>query len=227
MILRKLLAATLALAAAFAVSSCSNMPTGGASMAAYDAYDSPAKQPQNRGAVLVKVSLRNQMLYVMEGSEPLLVTPVSIGTPSKPTPQGSYRIFKKTHRHRANSHGFAYSGNQAKKTYLASKPAGWSFKGTPMPYWCEFKPNYGIHTGWMKPYPCTHGCLRMHHNVAPKFFQMVSVGTPVHIASSQPEDATIGRNVPRPPDASPLPDFAPSWYLSDAAFTHHKPVRFE
>jgi hypothetical protein len=225
---RNLILPVLALAAAFAATSCSNLPSGGsASLAAYNAYDRPAKLPSNRSAVRVKVSLRNQMAYVLEGSQPLLVMPVAIGTPGTPTPQGSFRIFNKTHRHRANTHGYAYNGSQATKTYLAKKPAGWSFKGTPMPYWCEFKPNYGFHTGWMKPYPCTHGCIRMHHNVAPKFYQIVSNGTPVNIASTQPEDATLGRNVPRPPDSNPLPDFAPSFYIGDDAYSYHKPVKFD
>ena len=76
----------------------------------------------------------------------------------------------------------------------------------------------------MKPYPCTHGCIRMHENVAPKFFQLISNGTPVNIANTQPEDATIGRNIPRPPDASPLPDYPPNYYLTDRHFTNHQPA---
>lgn len=196
-------------------------------MAAYDAYDRPAKLPKNPSAVKVKVSLKNQMAYVMEGNEPLLVMPVGVGLPSTPTPTGTFRIYRKNHYQRANTHGFAYSGGQVRRSYLAKKPGGWSFKGTPMPYWCEFKTAYGFHTGWMKPYPCTHGCLRMHHNVAPKFFRLVSVGTPVSIAATQPEDATIGKNVPRPIDSTPLPDFEPSFYLSDQPFTHHKKPSFD
>lgn len=196
-------------------------------MDAYNAYDSPAKLPKNPSNVRVKVSIKNQMVYVMEGNEPLLVTPVAVGKAGSPTPTGSFRIFSKEQYRRANTHGFAYSGSNYKQTYLAKKPSGWSFKGTPMPYWCEFKPAYGFHTGWMKPYPCTHGCLRMHHNVSPKFFKLVSTGTPVSIAQTQPEDSTIGKNVPRPPDASPLPDFHPSFYVGNEAFGYHKKPSYQ
>ena len=224
---RKLILPSLVLAAVVATTSCSDMSTGGAGMAAYNAYDCPAKMPHNRSAVRVKVSLSKQMAYVLEGSQPLLVMPVGVGTPKTPTPQGSFRIYDKTQRHRAGSHGFAYNGNQAKRCFLSDKPPGWSFKGTPMPYWCEFKANYGFHTGWLKHTPCTHGCIRMHHNLAPKFFQLVSNGTPVSIAYSQPEDSTLGANVPRPPDSGPLPDFAPSFYIGDQSFTYHKPVSFQ
>jgi hypothetical protein len=218
----------LAALAAAALSSCTTTSSpGGAGMAAYNAYDRPAKLPKNPSNVRVKVSIKNQMAYVMEGNEALLVMPVGVGKAGSPTPTGNFRIFRKNHRQRANTHGFAHKGGDIRQTYLAKKPAGYSFKGTPMPYWCEFKPAYGFHTGWMKPFPCTHGCLRMHHNVSPKFFKLVSNGTPVSIAQSQPEDATLGNNVPRPPDSTPLPDFHPSFYLGDGAFSHHKSPSFE
>ncbi len=216
----------LAVAGALALSSCSTTPMGGG-VAAYRAYDLPASLPKNPDAVRVKVSVSNQAAYVMEGSKPLLVMPVSVGTSSSPTPRGTYRIYSKQAKRRAQTHGFAYSGNNIKQTYLSKKPAGWSFKGTPMPYWCEFKSAYGFHTGWMKPYPCTHGCIRMHENVAPKFYRLVKTGTPVQIATSQPEDKTIGRNIPRPPDAGPLPDYPPNFYLGDGYFTNHKRPSFQ
>jgi len=209
---------TSALAAVF-ITSCSNIPSSSGS---YFDYDRPATLPSNPSNVRVKVSLSNQMVYVLEGDKPLLVTPVSVGTAKTPTPKGNFRIFNKEAKRRANTHGYATKGNQVKKTYLSAKPAGWSFKGTPMPYWCEFKSAYGFHTGWVKPYPCTHGCIRLHENVAPKFFRLVSVGTSVNIANSQPEDATLGRNIPKAPDASPLPDYPPSLMLSDKIFTKHK-----
>jgi hypothetical protein len=211
-------------AAAF-LSSCSTTSSSGSGLAAYHAYDRPAKLPSNPNNVKVKVSLSKQRTYVMEGSEVLLSMPVSVGSPGTATPSGSFRVFNKVAKKRANSHGFAYSGSNVKKTMLSSKPAGWSFKGTPMPYWVEFKPNYGFHTGWVKHHPCTHGCIRLHENVAPKFFQLVKVGTPVSIAYSHPEDAIHG-NIPLPPDSGPLPDYAASMYLGDGYFSQHKAPKF-
>lgn len=194
-----------------------------ASMRAYEAFDVPATLPSDRSKVRVKVSLSNRVAYVLEGNKPLLVMPVTVGKPSTPTPVGSFRIMTKTHRYRANTHGYAVNGTTVRPSYLRSKPPGWGFRGTPMPYWCEFKSAYGFHTGWMKPFPATSGCLRMHKNVAPKFFRLVSVGTPVSIARSQPEDATIGRNVPRPPDSTPFPGNPDVMMaLTDNFFTMHK-----
>lgn len=214
---------TLAVAASSAAffSSCSNVSTGGSGLSGYQSYDVPTKLPSNPSAVRVKVSLSKQRVYVMEGSQMLMAMPVSVGTSSTPTPSGNFTIYSKEAKRRANTHGYAYSGNNVKQSLLSKKPAGWSFKGTPMPYWCEFKPAYGFHTGWVKHTPCTHGCIRMHENLSPKFFRLVSVGTPVNIAYSQPEDATVG-NIPLPPDAGPLPDYDSSMYVGDGYFSRHK-----
>lgn len=211
---------------ALMMTSCSDISSTGSGLAAYQAYDRPAKLPSNPANVRVKVSLSKQRTYVMEGNEMLMVMPVSVGTASDPTPKGNFRIMSKVVKYRANSHGYAFKGDQVKKTKLSDKPGGWSFKGTPMPYWAEFAPLYGFHTGWIKHHPCSHGCIRMHENLAPKFFQMVRVGTPVNVAYSQPEDATHGK-IPLPPDAGPLPDYPASMYLGDGYFTRHKAPKFD
>jgi len=195
---------------AFLFTSCGPIPQSGtasksAAMQAYESYNRPATLPTDPSKVRVKVSLNNQMAYVMEGSKPLLVMPVTVGRSSAPTPRGSFRIRSKNHYYRANTHGYAIKGNVIRGCYLRNRPLGWRFKGTPMPYWCEFKSAYGFHTGWMKNFPASGGCLRMHKNVAPKFYRLVKVGTPVSISYTQSEDATIGQNIPRPPDSTGFP----------------------
>ena len=226
MIRHKFLILTAAAVAAAGLSSCSITQPTGSGLAAYQAYDRPATLPSNPNNVKVKVSLSKQRTYVMEGSKVLLVMPVSVGTSSTPTPSGNFTIYNKVEKKRANSHGYAYNGKQVRQTLLSKKPGGWSFKGTPMPYWCEFKQNYGFHTGWVKHHPCTHGCIRMHENLSPKFFRLVKNGTPVNIAYSQPEDATVG-NIPLPPDAGPLPDYDGSMYVTDGYFNQHKAPKFD
>lgn len=199
----------------------------GGGLAAYQAYDRPAKLPQDERAVQVKVSLSRQRAYVMEEGKMLMVMPVSVGKPDSPTPTGTFRISRKAHKHRDHARGYAYRGKQVRKCGIESKPSGWSFKGAPLPYWCEFKPSYGFHTGWVRHSPCTgDGCIRMHENLAPKFFRMVSIGTPVIIAYSQPEDAEWSL-IPLPPDAGPLPDHPASMYLGEGYFTHHRTPGFD
>ena len=210
-----------------ASSACSMKAKKGGGLEAYQTYDRPAKLPQNPSAVWVKVSLSKQRVYVMEDGKVLMVMPVSVGRQDSPTPIGAFRISRKEHKHRDHARGYAYRGKQVRKCGIENKPSGWSFKGEPMPYWCEFKPSYGFHTGWVRHSPCTtDGCIRMHENLAPKFFRMVSIGTPVNIAYTQPEDAGWSY-IPLPPDAGPLPDHPYPMYLGDGYFTRRKTPEFD
>ena len=209
--------------------SCANQDNSTAArLAAYNAYDRPATLPTNPQNVRVKVSLNTAIAYVMEGDKPLLVMPVGVGKPQSPTPTGTFRIYSKNHFRRANTHGIAVNGNTIRRTWARDVRPSDNFIGTPMPYWCEFKPAYGFHIGWVRPDPSTHGCIRMHHNIAPKFFRIVSTGTPVHIARSHPEDATWGREViANRPNAEGLPDKPLEYYRNNQYFTDHKPPTFE
>ncbi|MDB4947330.1 MAG: erfK, partial [Labilithrix sp.] len=155
-----------------------------------DNYDSPAYRPHNPSAVRVKVSLSQQMVYVMEGNRPLLVTATCVGMPQKPTPRGNFTVYNKIAKKRSGSYGFGVSGGTITPAE-ASKARG-RYVGYPMPYWVEFSPGYGFHSGYVHPFGKSHGCLRLHPNVAPKFFALVREGTPVNIANSQPEDAILG-----------------------------------
>jgi hypothetical protein len=219
--------ASLFALSAVAFSSCSMKAKSGSALLAYQAYDRPAKLPEKSQSVQVKVSLSKQRAYVIEDGKILMVMPISVGKPDSPTPTGTFRISQKNPQHRSRAHGYAFKGNQVRKCGVENKPAGWSFQGTPMPYWCELQPGIGFHTGWIRHSPCTNdGTIRMHQNLAPKFFQMVSIGTPVHISYSQPEDAKWAF-IPLPPDSGPLPDHPFSMYLGDGYFTHHKMPEFE
>lgn len=217
--------ATIILGLILSFPSCS-MNRAGGGLSSYQAYDRPAKLPKNPSAVIVKVSLSRQRAYVIEDSKMLMIMPVSIGVPSTPTPTGNFRIYKKEHKYRDSDYGYAKSGDQIKQTHLRNKPSGWAFKGTPLPYWSEFKSGLGFHTGWIKHTPCTNGCIRMHENLAPKFFRLVSKGTPVLISYSQPEDEKYS-NIPLPPDAGPLLDYPAATYFSDGYFSQHIAPEFD
>ncbi|MCB1065245.1 MAG: L,D-transpeptidase [Verrucomicrobiae bacterium] len=179
-------------------------------------YDAVALTPNNPKNVRVRVSLQNRAVYVMEGDRPLLVTPVAIGKPGDETPTGSFTAFRKDARKRSNTYGFHVRGNDIRPGKSANTPGGYRYVGYPMPYWVEFKAGYGFHAGSVWPTPRSHGCLRLHANVAPKFFAIVPEDAPVYIAQSLPEDATLGRNLKRPTDYAD-PDPPMSYMISDAA----------
>lgn len=160
-------------------------------------FDPPVKAPNNPSAVKLKLSTGAQRLYVVEGDRVLLATPVTVGTASTPTPLGNYTIYSKTaNRRRVSSPGAGY----------------------PMTYWMEFKSAYGLHWGFVKPHPSTHGCVRMPIKSAAKVFALTRTGTPINIARSQPWDATIGKTLPVLDDSA-LPDPPMSYMLSPKVFS--------
>jgi lipoprotein-anchoring transpeptidase ErfK/SrfK len=181
-------------------------------------YDPVGYKPRTASNVVIKVSLRNRMVYVMEGDRPLLVTATAIGTPSNPTPKGRFRVTRKIENKRSNTYGFWVNG----ETIVAGKSSqppgsGYRYVGFPMQYWVEWMPAYGFHVGSVWPIPRTHGCLRLHQNAAREFFELARVGAPVYIAQTQPEDATLGQNPPRPQDYND-PDPPKSILISSQAF---------
>jgi lipoprotein-anchoring transpeptidase ErfK/SrfK len=212
--------ALIALIALLVLPSCAdrNPPSG---IEVYQAYERSAIRPHDPAAVRVKVSTIRQRAYVLENDRLLLSMPVSVGTGETPTPSGHFRITAKDARRRSATDGFAVSGEKATKTQRRNLPRGSRFVGRPLPYWCGFGRGLGFHTGWIKHTPCTDGCIRMHENVAPEFFNLVQIGTPVDIAPTQPEDRQYA-NIPLPPDAGPLPDYPATFYLGDGYFERHR-----
>ncbi len=186
-------------AAAILLSSCSNTSTTSKSGSSFS-FDPPAKKVTNPSAVKIHISTSAGRLYVTEGDEVLLATPVGVGTADAPTPKGNFKINSKTRQRRRQSNPGA---------------------GYPMTYWQSFySPAYGMHWGFVKPYPSTHGCIRMPLNSARKVFDMTRVGTPVNVAASQPWDSTIGAKLPRLDD-SPLPNPPTSYLNSAKVFADH------
>ena len=179
-------------------------------------YHVTAHRPHNPADVRVKVSLSKQNVYVMEGDRCLMAVATTVGIPEKPTPKGNFHIYSKQEHKRSGSYGFRVQGDRIIPAEAGRSIPG-RYVGYPMGYWCEFSPAYGFHQGYVHLRPRSHGCLRLKGEAAAKFFALVRNGTPVNIADTQPEDATIGSQVQRVDD-SRTPDPPNSVAISDAAF---------
>ena len=186
-------------------------------------YDQPAYKPKDPSKVVVKVSLSKQMVYVMEGNRPLLVTACCVGLPAHPTPKGNFCVTLKNRNKRSGEYGFDVRNSSIIPAEV-SRCIG-HYIGYPMPYWVEFTPGYGFHQGWVWPVPKSHGCIRLHTNDAGKFFELVKMGTQVKIAESQPEDATFGAKTPRPQDYND-PDLPSALLTAQQYFQQLKPAVF-
>lgn len=196
--LPKLIAGVALAAGLSLMSSCSSTKSNTGAAGTAFSFDPPVTQPSNPSAVRVAISTSAGKMYIVEGDKVLLASPVGVGKSSTPTPMGTHRITSKTKfRRRQGNPGAGY----------------------PMTYWMSFySPAYGMHWGFVKPYPCTAGCVRMPLNTARKAFDLVRVGTPVNVATSQPWDSTVGSKLPRLDD-SPLPNPPTSYMNSGKVFT--------
>ena len=176
--------------AALFLTSCGtpSVPTG--------SYHVTAHRPHDPSKVEVKLSLSTQNVYVVEGDRLLMGVQGNVGKPGATTPTGNFTIYYKD-----------------KTKRRVSEPDA----GYPMAYWCEFKPAYGFHEGFVHPYPHTHGCIRLHREAAARLFALVKIGTPVQIATSLPEDSKYGSLV-RKLDQSRDPDPPRSLMMSSSWF---------
>lgn len=179
-------------------------------------YHVTAHKPSDPSKVRVKVSLSQQNVYVMEGDRVLMAVATTVGIPAKPTPKGNFKIYSKLEKKRSGSYGFRVQGDRVVPAEAGQNIPG-RYVGYPMGYWCEFSPAYGFHQGFVHPRPRSHGCLRLKGEAAAKFYALVRIGTPVNIAETQPEDATVGAKVQRIDD-SKTADPPASVAVSDAAF---------
>jgi hypothetical protein len=180
-----------AAAGAVLLTSCSTGPS-----ASSGNYRVTAYRPHDPSKVKVKLSTSTQNLYVMEGDRLLMAVQSNVGKPGAATPTGHFTIY-----------------NKEKNRRRASEPD----RGYPMAYWCEFKPAYGFHEGFVWPVPHTHGCVRLHREAAARLFALTRIGTPVEIATSLAEDKKYGSMVRRL-DQSRDPDPPRSQMLSASWF---------
>jgi hypothetical protein len=181
----------LALCGPFIFSGCETSRVAGGG-----AYHVKAYRPHDPSKVVVKLSTSTQNIYVMEGDRLLMSVQGNVGRQGAETPTGDFTIYRKD-----------------KTKRRVSEPDA----GYPMAYWCEFKPAYGFHEGFVWPVPRTHGCVRLHREAAARLYALARIGTPGHIRRSLPEDAKYGKLV-RKLDQSRDPDpprsqlFSASWF---------------
>lgn len=190
--LSRLLLLCIGATAALFLTGCGTMTTASSS----GSYRVVAHKPQDPSKVEVKLSLSTQNLYVVEGDRLLMAVQGNVGKPGAATPTGNFTIYSKE-----------------KKRRRQSEPD----RGYPMAYWCEFKPAYGFHEGFVHPAPHTHGCVRLHREAAARLFALTRIGTPVTIQHSLPEDKKWGSQVRRL-DQSKDPDPPRSVMMADSWF---------
>lgn len=133
----------------------------------------------------VEIDLGRQTVYLIEGRQVVLSSPISSGRSGHLTETGSFKIIEKERNHFSSMYGKIVDSSG--RTIVSDAdadmnvPRGGKFIPAPMRDFMRFHAATGMHAGYLPGYPASHGCVRMPESNAIAFFNAVQVGTPVHV----------------------------------------------
>lgn len=139
---------------------------------------------RHSGRARVVVDLSDQEASLYRGKHRTAVSRISSGREGYGTPTGSFRVISKDEDHRSNLYGdYVDARGRVVRANVDvrrhRRPRDARFVGSPMPFYVQFKPSYGLHAGYLPGVPASHGCIRMPYWKARQFYRSVNVGTPV------------------------------------------------
>lgn len=140
------------------------------------------------GRPTIVVSLGTQEAYLYRAGQRTASSRISSGREGYRTPVGRFRVTRKDQDHRSSIYGdYVDDSGRVVKANVdirrAAKPPHSHFVGSPMPYFLEFSPGYGLHQGYLPGVPASHGCIRMPYWKARQFYNAAHIGTLVIIKS--------------------------------------------
>jgi lipoprotein-anchoring transpeptidase ErfK/SrfK len=138
------------------------------------------------GRPSIVVSLREQQAYLYRGGYRIASSRVSSGREGYRTPVGHFQVIRKDESHRSSLYGdYVDDSGEVVEANVDIRrdrqPPHSHFVGTPMPYFVEFSPGYGLHQGYLPGVAASHGCIRMPYWKARQFYNTAHIGTPVVI----------------------------------------------
>lgn len=136
------------------------------------------------GPARIVINIGQQKLYYYRGGKLVGVSAISSGREGHDSPVGNFKVRRKEKEHASNLYGdfVDANGTVVVKNVDSTKDkpaAGCHFQGSSMPWFMEFAPGVGMHTGFLPGIPDSHGCIRLPDRMARIFFEVTPVGTPV------------------------------------------------
>lgn len=147
-------------------------------------------QAQDRGPLLIVVSLRKQKLRAYDINGEIASTRVSTGMPGFDTPPGVFSVLEKKVSHFSNI-----------------------YAGAPMPFMQRLTwSGIALHAGVVPGYRASHGCIRLPHSFAKSLFGLTRPGVRVIVAQDEAQPSPFHH----PALFKPLPERASSQVASIA-----------
>jgi len=139
-----------------------------------------------RGAPSIVIDLSEQTARFYKGGVEVGTAPVSTGREGYDTPTGNFSVLEKERNHLSTLYGdYVDSGGGVVAANIGvnedKRPRGAHFQGAPMPWFLRVNGAVGMHAGYLPGYAASHGCIRLPHGAAEKFFENAPPGTPVSI----------------------------------------------
>ena len=137
----------------------------------------------------IKIDLKTQRGFLMNGEEVVIDYPICSGTASRPTPEGTFYILEKIVDKSSNRYGRIVDAagvvvNSDADALNDPIPEGGKFVGAPMNYWMRLtNDGVGHHIGPIprSRRPSSHACVRGPRSTMPIVYSKVKVGTRVTI----------------------------------------------
>ena len=139
-----------------------------------------------RGAPSIVINLSEQTARFYKGGVEVGTAPVSTGREGYNTPPGNFSVLEKERNHISTLYGdYVDSGGGVVAGNIGvnenKRPPGAHFQGAPMPWFLRVTGAVGMHAGYLPGYAASHGCIRLPHGAAEKFYENAPPGTPVSI----------------------------------------------
>lgn len=165
--------ACLLLATSLFLSGCANSPNLG------------MLTDRDKSGHKIVIELKEQKAYLYKNGSVVGISPVSTGREGYSTPAGRYAVLAKDIDHRSSYYGSYLVNGRVVKAGVDvrkdPKPPGATYLGSPMFYYLQIAPTYGLHAGELPGYAASHGCIRLPAAWAKRFYHASHVGTPVMI----------------------------------------------
>lgn len=138
------------------------------------------------GKPSILISLQEQRAYLRQGNAVVAEAAISTGREGHATPAGNFHVIRKDLDHRSGLYGdYADASGHIVVANVDTRktqgPPGSHYVGASMPFFIEFSPGFGLHEGHRPGYPDSHGCVRLSHWNARKFYDASKVGMPVTV----------------------------------------------
>jgi lipoprotein-anchoring transpeptidase ErfK/SrfK len=146
----------------------------------YWAGDSASGPPR------IVINIPDQKVYYYKGGTLVGISACSTGREGHDSPVGNFKVQKKEEKHASSLYGdfVDASGNVIVKNVTFKvdiPPPGTHFQGSSMPWFMQFAPGVGMHTGFLPGVPDSHGCIRLPDKMARIFYANTPLGTPVTV----------------------------------------------